>query len=389
MAKSEFLAGHINIGVDNGNSLVKYCYDKIDLYESFPNVVESVTGPRSTILNQGNQIDLIDVEIVSPSIPESFGRHFYVGNLASRANGKTIIGRDATQMKSRRPQTVLTILTAIAISVANKYKGAIEKGQNKIRANVNLGTGLPISEIAEADSFSELLTKGTHYVKFLSTPGLQDVSIELSISLPDGISVDDVTGMIDIAAETGKSLMDKTFGVADIGGVDMDIAFFNPGLILDDLSSGGGRVDLNNTISKIRQEFNSKSKQELISTDLRIIEMLVKRNYDVRHTGKLVGNIQEIANDHLKKLAESVFKEILNAWNNMPDAEEFHFIGGGSLILGPFIRDINDTDKENGGRPLIFDDEKYSQLRNLRGTFRSLLMALNEKGAAAATTGVE
>lgn len=362
----------MTIAIDNGNSFVKAAYDRIDQTFMFPNVTVQSDQKRKVILNQGSPMENLDLEIVSPSIPEGFGRHFQIGVLATRnPRAQGIIGHKAAQMKSQRPETMITTLGALAYALATKHQEEIAKGVKRIRAQVQLGIGLPIAEVSEAASFADKLTRGVHMVAFRSTPQFEGVEVELQISLPDGINVDNVSGIIDLASEPKSNLADKSFGVADLGGIDLDIAFFKPGLQLDDYTSTGFRINLNDMITRIRKDFNASQGQEYIKTDVGVIERLVTKDYEVKWQGLVKGNIGDIAQLHLTELARDVLDRVLDAWSEAPDAEEFLFIGGGATILASYIKDV-----ERQGHPLRFDTQEYSQLRNLRGAFRSLQSAL-------------
>lgn len=361
------------IAVDNGNSFVKAAYENIDQTFMFPNVIFQSDIKRKVILNQGSPIENIDVEIVSPAIPEGSGRNYHVGVLASRnARAQSIVGYRAAQMKSQRVETLITTLTAIAYAAAQKHAQDIQNGVKKLRVDVQLGIGLPIAEVGEAALFEEKLTAGIHTVQFKSTPEYAGVVVELDIALPDGVNVDNVAGIIDIASEKGNSLANKAFGVADLGGIDLDIAFFRPGLQLDDYTSTGFRINLNDIVTKIRKDFNTAMGQEYLSSDVNVVERLVHKDYEVRWQGLVKGSIADIANLHLSELAREVLDRVLDAWAAAPEAEEFLFIGGGSAILSPYIKEL-----DRQGHPLRFDTPELAQMRNLRGTFRSLATALS------------
>lgn len=363
----------IVVAVDNGNSFVKAAYDNIHQTFMFPNVTVQSDQKRKVILNQGSPLDNLDLEIVSPSVPEGFGRHFQIGILASRhPRAQAIIGHKAAQMKSQRPETMITTLGALAYAIATKHQPDIENGIRRIRANVQLGIGLPIAEVSEAAAFADKLTRGTHMVSFRSTPQFEGVEVEIQISLPDGINVDNVSGIIDLASEPKSTLATKSFGVADLGGIDLDIAFFKPGLQLDDYTSTGFRVNLNDIITRIRKDFNASQGQEFLKSDVNVIERLVNKDYEVKWQGLVKGNISDIAQLYMVELARDVLDRVMDAWAEAPEAEEFLFIGGGASILSGYIKDV-----DRQGHPLRFDDQVHSQLRNLRGTFRSLQSAMD------------
>lgn len=376
----QILNSNLTVAIDNGNSFVKAAYDSMEQTFMFPNITVQSDQKRKVILNQGEPLDNLDLEIVSPSIPEGYGRHFQIGVLASRQpRAQAIIGHKAAQMKSQRPETMVTTLGALAYALATKHKADIAKGSRRIRAQVQLGIGLPIAEVAEAASFADKLTRGMHLVAFRSTPQYEGVEVEMQISLPDGINVDNVSGIIDLASEPKSTLAEKSFGVADLGGIDLDIAFFKPGLQLDDYTSTGFRINLNDIVTRIRKDFNTSMGQEYLKSDVNVIERLVNKEYEVKWQGLVKGNIADVAHLHLVELARDVLDRVLDAWAEAPEAEEFLFIGGGASILSSYIKDV-----DRQGHPLRFDGPEHSQLRNLRGTFRSLTSAVDVGAEVAA-----
>ncbi|MCY0887087.1 MAG: ParM/StbA family protein [Alicyclobacillaceae bacterium] len=369
------------IAIDNGNSFVKAAFDQLDNILMIPNVIVPSEMKRKVILNQGTPIDNLDIEIVSPALPEGVGRNFHVGILASRnARAQSILGHRAAQMKSQRTETMITTLTMLAFATAMKNQQAISAGVRRLRADVQLGIGLPIAEVAEAAVLEARLTSGVHTVVFKSTPGLEGVSVELSVSLPDGVNVDNVAGIIDLASDPKSTLADKSFGVADLGGIDLDIAFFKPGLELDDYTSTGFRINLNDIVSRIRKDFNASVGQEYLTSDVNVVDRLVHKEYEVRWQGLVKGNISDIANLHLTELARDVLERVFDAWAAAPEAEEFLFIGGGSVILSSYLKEL-----DRQGHPLRFDRPELAQLRNVRGTYRSLIAALQTGAEVAAT----
>ncbi|MGO4537755.1 Alp7A family actin-like protein [Paenibacillus sp. 2TAB19] len=382
MAKPDSLTTTIVLAIDNGSSHIKGIYDDLSNQFIFPNVVAQPFGERYLLMDQGDPLDFLDVQIVSPAVQTDQYRHVYVGNLAIGDGGivHEIIGDKAVQKKAQRQETMVTLLTAAAYAVASKHGDDIKRGKNRIKAKVNLGTGLPIQEIAKfREEYADKITAGVHSVTFITTPLFKGVTVEMEMLLPSDISIDDVSGVYDMEASSKAHLSMKGFGIADVGGVDMDIAFFRPGLDLDQRYSTGAKIYLNNALENIRNEVNAQG-EELISSTAELTLMLVNKEYAIYAEGKVAFDMTELVNRHMRILAEKVLKYARNAWKHARYANEFWFIGGGSVVLQPWIEKLN----AELGLPIRFDQSEVSQLRNVRGTFFLLSHALGAGESAAA-----
>jgi hypothetical protein len=389
MARPDSLTTTITLALDNGSSHIKGIYDELSNQFIFPNVVAQPFGERYYLMEQGDPLDFLDVEIISPSVQAEPYRHVYVGNLAIGDGGivHEIIGDKAVQKKAQRQETMVTLLTAAAYAVARKHESEIKQGKKRIKARVNLGTGLPIQEIAKfREEYADKITKGIHTVMFVTTPVYKGVTIEMEMALPSDISIDDVSGVYDMEASSKAHLSTKGFGIADVGGVDMDIAFFRPGLDLDQRLSTGAKIYLNNALENIRNEVNSQG-EELITSTAELTLMLINKEYAIYAEGKVAFDMTELINRHMRILAEKVLKYARNAWKHARYANEFWFIGGGAVVLQPWIEKLN----AELGLPIRFDHSEVSQFRNVRGTYFLLSHALvqNNEAAAASEDSVE
>ncbi|CAH1227227.1 hypothetical protein PAECIP111891_06101 [Paenibacillus allorhizoplanae] len=390
MAKHDILTTTIHLSIDNGSSHIKGIYDDLNNSFIFPNVVAQPFGERFLLMEQGDPLDFLDVQITSPAIDTEQYRHVYVGNLAIGDEGivHEIVGDKAVQKKAQRPETMVTLLTAAAYAIATKHEDAIKRGKNRIKATVHLGTGLPIREITKfSEEFAQKITGGVHSITFVTTPMFKGVTVEMEFTLPSDISIDDVSGVYDMEATTKSQLSHKGFGIADVGGVDMDIAFFRPGLDLDQRHSTGAKIYLNDALESIRNEINAQG-EELISSTAELTIMLVNKEYEIYAEGKVAFDMTNLVNRHMRILAEKVLKYARNSWKHVRYANEFWFIGGGAIVLQPWIEKLN----AELGLPIRFDKSEYSQFRNVRGTFFLLEHALkhtNNEAAASMETQKE
>ncbi|BCJ87540.1 hypothetical protein skT53_25250 [Effusibacillus dendaii] len=87
-----------------------------------------------------------------------------------------------------------------------------------------------------------------------------------------------------------------------------------------------------------------------------------------------------LVNRHMRILAEKALKYARNASKHVRYANEFWFIGGGAIVLQPWIEKLD----AELGLPICFDVQEYSQFRNAGGTFLLLDHPLKHKGEVAA-----
>lgn len=101
MAKHDILTTTIHLSIDNGSSHIKGIYDDLNNSFIFPNVVAQPFGERFLLMEQGDPLDFLDVQITSPAIDTEQYRHVYVGNLAIGDEGivHEIVGDKAVQKR--------------------------------------------------------------------------------------------------------------------------------------------------------------------------------------------------------------------------------------------------------------------------------------------------
>lgn len=363
----------ILLAVDVGSSQIKGVADGEANTFQFPNIIAQPLGKtKDYLLEMGNPIDFLEVKITSPAILDGAFSHVFVGNRAIGDDGVVheIVGDRANQKKAQRPETFVALLTAAAYAVAKKHEQEIKNGVKRIRAKVYLGTSLPVGEFAAyKDEFQQKLV-GVHTITFGFTPVFKGVTIELDIELPVGVQIDGATAVYDIEATSKTKLSNRKFGIADIGGVDMDILFFKEGLELDLRRPYATKIKLNDALESIRRQANAK--KDLIHSTAELVERLVQKDYEIYHRGKLELDLRSILNDHLAALGEKAYQEMEQAWGSANYAKEFWFVGGGAIILKDWIEKANAKEK----LPIFFDEEAFSQFRNVRGTFLLLQEAM-------------
>jgi hypothetical protein len=361
------------VAIDNGNSHVKVVYDSLDQYFSFPDLISKPIGEQDSLLRlSGDPLNLLEIKISSPALEGDKFSHVFVGKRAMRDRNNNIMeitGDRAKVSKAERPETIVTILAGVACAVAKKAEADIKAGCKRIRAKVGLGVGLPISEYTlHSEKFAAKLT-GVHTVTFGETPIYKGTTIELDISLPSGVAIDDVSAAIDIDTTSKTKLSTKRFGIADIGGVDMDVCFFREDLELDLLNPYAAKINLNDALENIRRRVNSD--KIYLHSIAELVDRIMQQDYEIIDRGKVI-DMRPVITEHLTGVGQRAFDIIMDAWGNVTYAREFWLVGGGAVILHPYIEKAN-VEKA----PIYFDDFKLSQFRNVRGTFMELYAVVN------------
>jgi plasmid segregation protein ParM len=88
-------------------------------------------------------------------------------------------------------------------------------------------------------------------------------------------------------------------------------------------------------------------------------------------------SIKEIVDEELTILAKEEFKLIKDMWRNVPGIRFAYQIGGGSLVLKPYLTEINQADNNY---PLRFVSEEDSVWMIAKAYYKILLMYLQNKG---------
>lgn len=98
-------------------------------------------------------------------------------------------------------------------------------------------------------------------------------------------------------------------------------------------------------------------------------------------------SIKELVDQELYTLAREEYKNIKDIWRNVPNLRAAYNIGGGSLVLKPYLIELN---REDSNFPMEFASLNDGVWMIARAYFKILLMYCKQKGISvdeAITTG--
>lgn len=329
------------IGADLGNSNLKIIWgveytDRIII----PNIVAPAPGQRPYFEPEKDPLAGLHVSINSKSI---FGSYF-VGILAGQAEEKEEVLTYLHLFKSESPQHLIILLTGLAYQAALTVKRELKDLPGEIKAKYYLGTSLPVPECKDSKAqsrFKKLLT-GTHYVEFLQTPGLEGLNVEIQI-IDVKVGLEGVPALLALTTNFDGSLkneevLNSNVLMADIGGGSIDLPIITPDGVMNSFTDGT-QLGVNYYLDQIIEAAAIKGIR--IKNRFQLINYLVNGNYEVRQKG-ILHNIKDIADEQFEKLAKKVYKVIDGQWSKMPEIDYCYLVGGGPVILKPYIKEINE-----------------------------------------------
>ena len=387
------MSRHFRLGaVDVGNDSIKAIFNSLETEMNIPNVIAETTETRNFVELEKNPLDGLHVEITSRALKSGKGI-YAVGKLASKYlnNDELTLGSE----KSESDQSIIMLLTPIAIDAITC--GEFEEKDGVIEAQYLLSTGLPLDEAkrGKRKTFREKLKSASHEVRFLDTPVYQGKTVRIKFT-EIIVNTEGHAAMIDLTTNDDGSVRNEeltmhTVMITDIGGLSTDIAILTPEGI-DNVNSDGMRDGvspyLDQIIDQVAREtrYQFQSRQELVEVITN--QSPVERNHIYSKGNRT--SIQSIVDTILMQLAKSEYRMITKMWEEkVPSIRYSYLIGGGALIIKPYIEQLNEKGNQY---PLRFLSQKESVWIIARAYFKLLLIYMNEKGikvAAPAKTAVK
>lgn len=330
-----------SIAVDIGNDTVKVVtgLQSQDRF-AIPNVMAPAPMSREVLEFEKTLEEGLHVEIVSPAMPRGV---FYVGKLATKTSHNDELTVDSE--KSENTQSMVMLLTALALDAVRQF----EETEGVVEAHYALSTGLPLDEAKQGKrkAFKKKLKAGVHEVRFRDTPeyGGKLVRIHLDEVL---VNVEGHAAMLDLTTENdgtpkNQELCKMTVLLNDIGGLSTDAAIIHPNGEIDNFNSDGIRQGVAPYLDAIifqverKYKYPFKSRRELVTT---MTHPDPKERNVIWVKGK-PQSIQAEVDEALLQLAREEYKHLQEVWNRVPSIRTAVLIGGGSVILRPYLEQIN------------------------------------------------
>ncbi|WP_163183121.1 ParM/StbA family protein [Neobacillus sedimentimangrovi] len=347
--------------VDVGNDSVKAIFGELERELNIPNIIARDTEDRPVIgiedLDSKDPLDGIHIRVHSPSLKEN-NVIYRVGNLATKSINATEL--DPGSSKSEEDQTLIMLFATLALDAVNSD---FPRNKNVIDASYILGTGLPLREVKEGKDagYRSKLLGSVHQVEFLVTPKYQGMKVNIKFDevkvYPEGFAAFINLVMDNSLKIINKDLIDKRILIQDIGGLSTDIAVIKNRNVDDDKAQGFN-LGVSESLEQIREEIRKKHGVELDSRR-DVVEIITKKN-DRNHI-MVKGSrtsVHDITDRILLDLAKKQYRLLRNVWAKNSQTEICYFVGGGSIILKEYIKNINNS--LDGYNIDFFEDEKES-----------------------------
>lgn len=364
--------------IDIGNDALKGYFGNFenDLY--IPNIIASAED-RAIIDMEKDPLNAIHVEVTSSALKQS-SRKVVVGKLAGKyANNDELTPE---QDKSETDQPVILLLTALALD-AVQHGEADEDGV--ITLPYYLSTGLPLDETkrGKTKEFRKKLQTGQHQVTFLKTPLYEGKTVRIQFEKVL-VNTEGFAAYVDLTTNDNGSvkneeLLGKTMLINDIGGLSTDSAIITKEAEVDNTNSTGLKTGvstyLDNIIRKVYAEYKYtiNSRRDLVEI---IINQDPEEQNHIWKNGQRI-SIKNFVDEELSTLAKEEYKLIKEMWRNVPDIRMSYQIGGGAVVLRPYLQAINESDSNY---PLRFVKAEDSVWMIARAYFKILLMFCDAKG---------
>lgn len=363
--------------IDIGNDALKGYLGNLESTIYIPNVIAQVEN-REIIEMEKDPLSGLHVEITSSALKQKSG-YYAVGKLAAKYPNNDELTPDMDKSVSDQP--IIVLLTALAYDAINHFP----EEDGVIEATYLLSTGLPLDETKQGKTkeFRKKLKTSQHEVKFLQTPQLEGkivrIKFEQVLVNPEGFAAYvDLTTNND-GSTKNEDLLNKTILINDIGGLSTDSAIITSESEVDNEYSEGIKKGVSTYLDNIIRKVYSKYKYT-IKSRRSLVEIITNEDPEEQYHIWVEGNrvsIKDIIDSELETLAKEEYKLIKNIWRNVPDIRLAYQIGGGSLVLRPYLTQLNQNDKNY---PLRFVSKEDSIWMIARAYFKILLMYCDSKG---------
>ncbi|MCM3413216.1 ParM/StbA family protein [Metabacillus litoralis] len=363
--------------IDIGNDALKGYFGSLDQQLYIPNIIAKAED-RSIIDMEKNPLDALHVEVNSSILKEKT-RKIAVGKLASKFPNNDEL--KPNQDKSESDQPILLLLTALAFDAVQNIK---QDEDNIIHATYLLSTGLPLDETKREKNkeFRKKLKSGQHSVTFLKTPEFEGKTVRIQFEQVL-VNTEGFAAYMDLTTDNDGSVKNeeifgKTILINDIGGLSTDSAIITKDTQVDNINSVGIKKGVSTYLDSIIRKVRSEH-QYTINTRRDLVEIITnedpeEQNYIWKNGNRI--SIKNIVDDELTALANEEYKLIQDLWISVPDIRLGYQIGGGAVVLRPYLQKINEAGQQF---PLRFVKPDDSVWMIARAYFKILIIYCETK----------
>jgi plasmid segregation protein ParM len=340
---------------DAGNHLGQFYFGDLDenKYMEIPSAVIEVDEFPTVLEVPEDILNGIHVQITSGALGESKSGKFIVGQAAIEQEYFEEFTKGAQKWKSK--QAVVQLITAAAIDAIQCGKFDIGEDGTLV-AHYKLSCGLPVNDCKHEDRrthFKNKLLNHTHSVQFFNCKPQYNGKIvkvkfhRVLVNSEGNAAHVELSRDDDLKLRQDRPWTQDTYLIADLGGGTYDIGVIRDGKRIDSNLSKSFDLGVNPEIDKIIDEvadqygyrFPSRQAFEKVASH-------PEKPYIILINGVEEVNIYEIAAKYLKPLAGQVLRRLAEVWQRVPEAKIAAFIGGGSVLLKSFIKEMNQGDNK-------------------------------------------
>ncbi|WP_310828745.1 ParM/StbA family protein [Paenibacillus pedocola] len=368
-----------NAAIDIGNDTLKAYVQGLNQEIWIPNVIAEIGESRDIVEFEKHPLDGLHVEIVSGALKRGQGV-FAVGKLAGGYAHNDELTSDSE--KSEADQPVIMLLTALAYDAAK----ALHPKNGLIEATYNLSTGLPLSEAkrGKRKTFKDKLKANSHEIRFRTTPEIGGTLVRLKfeevlVNIEGHVALIDLTTNDD-GTVRNEELTRMTVLINDIGGLSTDAAIIHEDGTVDNIYSDGIKEGVSPYLDEIMDRVHHDLGYRFLNRQ-QLVEVITSEKVEERNHIWIKGirtSIQSIVDEILIKLAREEYKLIRSSWNKVPGIRVSYQIGGGALLLKPYLEAINE---QEDNYPLRFVGAKDSIWMIARAYYKLLTVYLQYKNA--------
>lgn len=220
-------------------------------------------------------------------------------------------------------------------------------------------------------------------MKFLKTPNFENKTVRIKFEQVL-VNTEGFAAYVDLTTNDNGStkneeILGKTILINDIGGLSTDSAIITKDAEVDNTYSDGIKKGVSTYLDNIIRRVYSTHKYT-IKSRRSLVEIITNQDPEEQYHIWVDGNrvsIKGIIDDELSILAKEEYKLIKELWRNVPDIRLAYQIGGGSVVLKPYVTEINQADKNY---PLRFVSAEESVWMIARAYFKILMMYADSKG---------
>jgi len=357
-------------GIDVGNDSVKVVLDGSREPIIMPNVV--VPGyERMVLQEEDTPLKALDVIVNSPALARN-NQRFFVGLLA--VENEDNVELEDTDNKAVSDQSLVVALTALALAgvMNNDYGNNSISGISEI--DYVIGTGLPVRSYAKYHRRFEERLVGEHEVTFLTTPGLRDRRIRVTVRKAI-VSIEGAAALLNLATHDNLQVKDEEIyygciGICEIGALTTDFPVIKR-MAIDNQFSHGEQIGMAGYLDSIIRDV-ADTYGYYFPSRAKLVAKIKSHDFVIQRLGEGTSDFKSIVDHYFTRAAGRIVDLIKKRWRKYPDIQCFYVVGGGASALKPYLLEAASA----GSMRLRFAEE--SELQNVYGYLKLARHRLNQ-----------